>query len=109
MTQHPFIARLAAILALALTFALPQARAGDKPVTFVATVSGMVCDGCKAHVRESFAKLEGVSSVEVAAGTAPGTHAVTVISKSDTLTKEQAITSLGAEASTYVVQSWEKK
>ena len=109
MKRTDVILRAAAILALTLAFALPQARADDKPVTYQATITGIVCNGCKDHIRESFTKLEGVSGVEITTGTAPGTHAVTVTSSAGNLTKEQAIATLGAQASTYGVQTWEKK
>jgi copper chaperone CopZ len=109
MTRQTFVVRLSALLALGLTFLITQATAGEKSVTFVATVTGIVCDGCKTHIRESFSKLEGVSNVEISAGSAPGTHAVTVTTTSEKITKAQAIASLGAEASTYLVQLWERK
>ena len=109
MTRNFFLIRCAVLLALALFSSAPQAHAGDQPVTFVATVTGIVCDGCKDHIRQSFTKLEAVTSVEIVAGAAPGTHAVTVTTTSAKLTKEQAIASLGEQASTYVVQTWEKK
>jgi copper chaperone CopZ len=110
MSRRNFISGLVA--ALALTFAIPGflARAGDKPsFTFVANIAGIVCEGCKTHISESLAKLEGVTNVEFAVGSTPGTHTVTVTSSNAALTKEQAVASLGPEAETYKVQSWDKK
>jgi hypothetical protein len=47
--------------------------------------------------------------VEIAAGDQPGTQMVTVTSTSGNITKEQAVKSLGEQASKYVVVSWDKK
>lgn len=96
---------LLALLALSL---LPLPAADGKTVTYVAEMTGMVCAGCKEHVTASFTKLEGVSKVQIVVGEKPGTQKVTVISSKDSLTKEQAVASLGASASTYIVHAWKK-
>ncbi len=101
MTRTLFLTLLAAFLAL-------PALAGDKPATYVAEMTGMVCAGCKDHVTAALSKLEGVSKVEIAPADKPGAQKVTVTSTAPALTKEQAVASLGASASTYVVQSWKK-
>ena len=101
MTRTLFLALLAAFITLPLS-------AEDKPVTYVAEMTGMVCAGCKDHVTASLTKLEGVSKVEIAPAEKPGTQKVTVTSTSPALTKEQAVSALGSSASTYVVQSWKK-
>lgn len=82
--------------------------AGDKPVTYTAEMSGMVCGGCKDHVTAAFTKLDGVSNVQIVPGDKPGTQKVTVTSTSTTLTKEQAVTALGSSATTYLVHAWKK-
>ena len=92
---------------LALVFTLP-AIAGDKPVTYVAEMTGMVCAGCKDHVTAAFTKLEGVSKVEIAPGEKPGAQKVTITSTAPALTKEQAVAALGASSSTYLVHTWKK-
>lgn len=101
MTRALILTLLAAFLAL-------PALAGDKPATYVAEMTGMVCAGCKDHVTASFKKLEGVSKVEIVAADKPGTQKVTVTSTAPALTKEQAVAALGASASTYVVHAWKK-
>lgn len=105
-----FTALMKAFLFLILAAVLSiNAFAGDtKAVTYVAEMTGMVCAGCKQHVTESFTKLEGVSKVEIVPGDKPGTQKVTVTSTTAGLTKEQAVTALGASASTYVVHQWKK-
>lgn len=99
--------RLSFLLALATTLA-PPVLAADAPVIYVAEMTGMVCAGCKDHVTASFTKLNGVSNVAIVPGDKPGTQKVTVTSTSPTLTKEQAVSALGASASTYVVHAWKK-
>ena len=96
------------ILLIALSLSPVCAPAADKPVTYVAEMSGMVCAGCKDHVTSALTKLEGVSKVEIAVGEKPGTQKVTVTSTAPALTKEQAVAALGASASTYIVHGWKK-
>jgi len=96
------------ILLFALSLSSVCAFAADKPVTYVAEMSGMVCAGCKDHVTASLTKLEGVSKVEIVAGDKPGTQKVTVTSTAPALTKEQAVAALGSSASTYIVHGWKK-
>ena len=102
----PMIRQL--ILLIALSLSSVCTLAADKPVTYVAEMSGMVCAGCKDHVTASFTKLEGVSKVEIAIGDKPGTQKVTVTSTSPAITKEQAVAALGSSASTYIVHGWKK-
>lgn len=101
MTRVFFLSLLAAVLTLPVL-------AGDKPVTYVADMTGMVCAGCKDHVTTAFKKLEGVSNVEIVPGEKPGAQKVTVTSTAPTLTKEQAVAALGASSSTYLVHTWKK-
>jgi len=101
MTRHAFFLALFA-------FFSASALAGDAPVNYIAEMTGMVCAGCKDHVTASFTKLDGVSKVQIVPGDKPGTQKVTVTSTSPTLTKEQAVTALGASATTYIVHEWKK-
>jgi copper chaperone CopZ len=87
---------------------LPVIAADSKPVIYTAEMTGMVCAGCKEHVTRALSKLEGVLKVEIVSGDKPGTQKVTVTSSKDSLTKEQAVTALGAAASTYIVHAWKK-
>ena len=64
---------------------------------------------CRAHVRAAFEKLEGVSKVKIVSGEKPGTHKVLLVSKSDKLTKKQAIKALGEDAELFVVKTFGKK
>jgi copper chaperone CopZ len=98
----------AALLLALLSFFTAPLIAGDKPVAYIAEMTGMVCAGCKDHVTASFTKLDGVSSVQIVPGDKPGTQKVTVTSTSGALTKEQAVAALGASASTYIVHAWKK-
>lgn len=91
-----------------VAFAATAAFADDKPVTYVAEMSGMICAGCKDHVTASFNKLEGVSNVQIVPGDKPGTQKVTVTTTAAALTKEQAVAALGSSASTYIVHAWKK-
>lgn len=96
------------LLALLAFSVLPLLAADDKPVTYIAEMTGMVCAGCKDHVTASLTKLAGVSKVEIVPGEKPGTQKVTVTSSKDSLTKEQAVAALGPSASTYIVHAWKK-
>ena len=82
--------------------------AADAPVNYIAEMTGMVCAGCKDHVTASFTKLEGVSKVQIVPGDKPGTQKVTITSISPSLTKEQAVATLGTSATTYIVHEWKK-
>ena len=101
MTRSAFFFALVSLFTVA-------SMAGDKPVNYIAEMTGMVCAGCKEHVTASFAKLDGVSNVQIVPGDKPGTQKVTVTSTTTTLTKAQAVAALGASASTYVVHAWKK-
>jgi copper chaperone CopZ len=112
MTRFNAALRLCVFAVAAVLLVKQKIQAADsKPAshTFIASISGIVCDGCKSHIKEAFSKLEGVTNVEVAAGSEPGIHSVTITSSSEMLTKEQAIASLGSFAATYTVKTWEKK
>lgn len=101
MTRLSFLAALVSLCAM-------PALAGDTPVSYIAEMTGMVCAGCKDHVTASFTKLEGVTKVQIVPGEKAGTQKVTVTSTSASLTKEQAVASLGSSASTYIVHEWKK-
>ena len=95
-------------LAILISLGSLPALAGDAPVNYIAEMTGMVCAGCKDHVTASFTKLEGVTKVQIVPGDKAGTQKVTVTSTSASLTKEQAIATLGSSASTYIVHEWKK-
>ena len=78
------------------------------PTDYKATVSGVVCAACKAHVTAAFKKLPGVETVSVAKGDKEGTATVTFNSTSPALTKEDAVKALGEDAKSYEVLSLEK-
>lgn len=99
--------RLSFLLALLAAVTLPL-HAADKPVSYIAEMTGMVCAGCKDHVTASFSKLDGVTAVVIVPGDKAGTQKVTVTSTSSSLTKEQAVAALGDSASTYIVHLWTK-
>lgn len=77
---------------------------------YVVNVSGMSCAACRAHVREAFAKLEGVKtdSIKIDAPGKDGVHRIVFHSASDKLTKELAVKSLGDAAKRYTVENFAK-
>jgi hypothetical protein len=98
---------LTAILSLLL---VSLGFADDKTATtYVVGMTGVTWGGCKTHVREAFAKLEGVDSktITIEAGKKEGTQAVSFKSTSAKLKKEDAVKSLGKEATKYVVVTFE--
>lgn len=78
---------------------------------YVIDVSGMSCAGCRAKVKESFAKLEGVKADSIrveASKKKEGVNVITFRSVSDKLTKELAVGSLGDAAKLYKVEQFTK-
>jgi copper chaperone CopZ len=78
-------------------------------VTYKAEMNGITCAGCKAHVTESFAKLEGYKAVEFVKGEKLGQQHVTLTATTADLTKEKAVAALGDFSKNYTIVSWEKK
>jgi copper chaperone CopZ len=103
------IQQILAILAMMVATMTGSAIAAEaKEVTYKATMTGITCAGCEASVTASFKKLDGVQSVEFAAGEKEGTQVVTVKSSKSGLTKEQAVKALGKSATQYVVKDWKQ-
>jgi hypothetical protein len=73
-----------------------------KPVSYTATMTGVVCSACKKTVRTSFAKL-GASNIEIKAGAKQGEQTVTFQSTNAKLTKEEAVKALGAAAEEFKI------
>lgn len=94
----------------ALLAATSPLLAGDpaKGTSYTATMSGMVCGSCKAHVTDALKKLPGVTAVEITKGEAENTQKVTFAAQSETLTKQDAINALGESASRYQVLALDK-
>ncbi len=88
--------------ALALASAGLFAAEKAKPVKYTATMSGLVCSGCKKTVRDSFAKM-GASKIEIKAGDKTGEQTITFESTDPKLTKESAIKALGDSAEEYKI------
>lgn len=95
---------------LAVSAALPLwgADPSVKGTEYTATVSGIVCASCKAHVTEALKKLPGVTEVEVTKGAEANTQKVSFAAQADNLTKQDAINALGESASQYQILSLEK-
>lgn len=113
MTSYPcrsFARSIWAVGLLAWVVLFQQdSRAADTQVRYVAIVSGIVCDGCEKHVREAFARLPGVSKVEIKSGDETGGRKAVIESTSGSLEKGDAIKSLGDYAAQYKVISWKKE
>lgn len=75
---------------------------------YTATINGVVCSACKAHVTAALKKLPGVENVSIARGDKEGTATVTFNSSSAALTRDDAVKALGEDAKTYEVLSLEK-
>ena len=104
--------KLVNILTAALSLLLLSsgvAADGKNTTTYAAGMTGVMCDGCKAHIREAFSKLEGIDakSITIEAGEKQGTRKVTFKSASAKLKKEDAVKSLGEQATKYVVVTFE--
>lgn len=100
--------KLFRLLVPALAFSLCSLLSAAEPTKatdYTATVSGVVCAACKAHVTAAFKKLPGVENVSFAKGDKEGTQNVTFNSSSPALTREDAVKALGDDAKTYEVLS----
>ena len=103
--MRPF---LAAVFVCLLSFAYAEEPLKAGATDYTATVSGVVCSACKAHVTAALKKLPGVETVNYARGDKEGTATVTFNSSSASLTKEDAVKALGEDAKTYEVITLEK-
>jgi hypothetical protein len=103
-----FINLLTAIFSLLLV-SIGFADDKKKTTTYSVGMTGVTWGGCQKHVREAFATLEGVDSktITFGDGAKAGTQKVTFHSSSAKLKKEDAVKSLGAEATKYVVVTFE--
>jgi len=99
---------LFATLALSLTALISNAADDGNPVPYTATVTGVVCGSCKAHVAEALKKLPGVENIQFAKGEKENTQQVTFSSTSATLSKDDAVKALGDQASRYEVLALNK-
>ncbi len=100
---------LAVLLLLAVSYLPVFSADSDKPTQYTATVTGVVCSACKAHITEAFKKLPGVGELAFAKGEKEGTQTVSFQATSDHLTKEDAVKALGAESSNYGVLELKKQ
>jgi copper chaperone CopZ len=91
-----------------LSFALVCTSLAGDFTPYTATVTGVVCGSCKMHVTEALKKLPGVEKIEFSKGEKEDTQKVTFSSSSATLTKEDAVKALGADAQRYEVLALNK-
>ncbi len=99
--------RLILFLSL-IAFSLPL-RADDSAKTkYSATITGIVCQECKAKVTGAMKKLPGVAEVDFAKGQKAGAQIVSFTATSNSLTKEDAVKALGEHAKEFNVQSFDK-
>jgi len=98
---------LLASLVCALSAVTSFAADGDKPASYTATVTGVVCGSCKMHITEAFKKLHA-EDVHFSRGEKENTQKVTFSSTSNNLSKEDAVKALGDQASRYEVLALSK-
>lgn len=98
-----FIASILAVVTLLTGFTFGEPAA---PKTkYVVGMTGITCAGCKQHVRTAFATLKGVSKDSINIQSEGDEQKVTFESSDATITKEQAVKSLGDMADTYIVKT----
>jgi copper chaperone CopZ len=97
---------LAAVAAVFMTASL-HAEDADKSA-YTATVTGVVCSACKAHVESALKKLPGVESVTFEKGDKDETQKAIFKSSSATLAKDDVVKALGKDAETYTVVALDK-
>lgn len=92
-------------LAAAILLCVSSLIADD---TYVATLSGIDCNGCKQTIAQSLGKLEGVKTIRISK-VSDDTHRMTIITDgSASLSKQQADNAL-KKADHYRIKSWSKK
>jgi copper chaperone CopZ len=96
-----------AVSALFLVTSLQAADEADKS-SYTATVTGVVCSACKAHVEVALKKLPGVESVTFEKGDKEETQKAIFKSSSPTLAKDDVVKALGKDAETYTVVALDK-
>lgn len=97
---------LTTLTVLALVFCSGIAQAGD--VTYVGTLTGVECSGCKRTIAQSLGKMKGVQTIQIKK-TGEKTHQLTVITDgSKVLTRADATAAL-KRAEHYKIQSWSRR
>lgn len=98
-------------LALSILVSSYSCFAGDAAKhTYEGTITGVVCMACKQHVTAALTeKLEGTSDVKISAGDKEGEQKITIVSKSDSVTKDAAVKALGDLADDYQIVTLAKK
>ncbi len=90
-------------------FWVSLAGAEEPQSTYAVEMTGVVCSSCKDHVREAFAKLNGVTSIEFEGNGISEKQKVVIKSTSAALTKEDAVKALGSAGQDYLVLAWTLK
>lgn len=77
-------------------------------VTYVGTLTGIECSGCKRTIAQSLGKMKGVRTIQIKK-TGERTHQLTVITDgSKVLTRADATAAL-KKAEHYKIQSWSRR
>lgn len=102
--------KLLTIAIATLGFAVFSVFAADKgkSIPYTATVTGVVCASCKAHITHAFKKLPGVEEIRFAKGDKDGTQVVSFNAASESLAREDVIKALGEDAKHYQVIELQK-
>lgn len=108
--MKPFLVALFVAAAFAIT---GSAGAADPPKehTYAGEITGVVCISCKEHIKTVLMKkLDGIVSVDVQPGEKEdGPRKLVLVSKSDSMTREQAIKALGSLAKNYEILSLKRQ
>ncbi len=97
------------LLLLVLTALCLPLRAEDGAKTkYSATVTGIVCQACKAKVTAAMKTVPGVTEVNFAKGERAGLQIVSFAAATNALTKEDVVKALGEHAKEFTVQSFDK-
>ncbi len=104
MFFRTLVTTLSACLAAATALAADTAP----KTAYTATVTGVVCASCRAHVETAVKKLPGVENVTFQKGFKDDTQEVHFASSSASLAKEDVIKALGDDAQTYQVVALNK-
>ncbi|RBP43863.1 heavy-metal-associated domain-containing protein [Roseimicrobium gellanilyticum] len=100
--------RLVVTALSALSLAASLHAADTEKASYTATVSGVTCSACKAHVEVALKKLPGVDGVTFEKGDKEETVKANFKSSSSTLAKDDVVTALGKDAETYTVVALDK-
>jgi copper chaperone CopZ len=97
------------IVILVATFALAASTAtAGETTTYVGSLSGVDCTGCKKTIAKSIGKLKGVKTIRIEKISANSHKLIVITDGSKAISKAEAIKALGKNVDHYQITGWSK-